>query len=114
MSNPTGKGGFISGKSGNPGGRPRAVLSVQMVAREHTAAALRTLIDVMQRGKSDASRVAAANSLLDRGWGRPMQSVEIRALLAKKLSELTATELEALEANLAALPDDQSGTENRH
>jgi hypothetical protein len=62
MSNPTGKGGFISGKSGNPGGRPRAVLSVQMVAREHTAVALGTLIDVMQRGKSDASRVAAANS----------------------------------------------------
>jgi Resolvase, N terminal domain len=33
-----------------------------------------------------------------------MQSVEIRALLAKKLSELTATELEALEANLRRCP----------
>jgi len=36
MANPTGRGGFKTGKSGNPGGRPRQLASVMHEARRHT------------------------------------------------------------------------------
>ncbi len=71
MSNPTGKGGFRPGKSGNPGGRPKEVAEVRALAREHTNEAVQALRSIMRNDDEPASaRVAAANSLLDRGWGR--------------------------------------------
>ncbi len=76
MANPTGKGGFQPGKSGNPGGRPRETGEVRALAREHTTEAVETLRAIMKNGSEPASaRVAAANSLLDRGWGRAPQTI---------------------------------------
>lgn len=44
------------------------------LAREHTEVALRTLVSVMKDKKAPhAARVTAANSLLDRGYGKPVQ-----------------------------------------
>ncbi len=69
---------FIKGKSGNPGGRPKAVLEVTELAREHSAAAIATLAKIMlDDAAPPAARVAAANSILDRGFGRPAQAVQV-------------------------------------
>jgi hypothetical protein len=57
--------------SGNPGGRPREIGHVRDLARQHTEAAIRTLVEIMESGKSDSARAAAASELLSRGWGRP-------------------------------------------
>ena len=62
------------GQSGNPGGRPRADVQVRELARAHTAAALKALVTALQ-SKNERTRVAAAEALLDRGWGRPGQAV---------------------------------------
>jgi len=74
----TAKGGcgrpFQPGQSGNPGGRPKALAEVRDLARQHTAAAIRALLDVMQSSKNPSARVAAATALLDRGWGKATQS----------------------------------------
>jgi uncharacterized protein YbjT (DUF2867 family) len=49
---------------------------VRDLARQHTEAALETLVRIMQRGKSDAARLAAAVAILDRAWGKPVQALE--------------------------------------
>lgn len=64
------------GESGNPGGRPKQVVTLTELARTHTKAAVETLVAIMQDpNEAGASRVTAANSILDRAWGKPMQMV---------------------------------------
>jgi hypothetical protein len=62
---------FPTGMSGNPDGRPKAIAEVRDLARQHIRKAIQTLVTVMQSGESDSARVAAANALLDRGFGKP-------------------------------------------
>lgn len=62
---------FQKGQSGNPRGRPKQSGEMRALARRHTASALATLIEIALRGSSESARVAAANALLDRGWGKP-------------------------------------------
>jgi hypothetical protein len=46
------------------------------LARSHTEAAINVLTGIMnQSAAADSARVAAANSLLDRGWGKAAQPV---------------------------------------
>lgn len=66
---------FKPGQSGNPGGRPKAVAVVRDLAREHTETAITALVEIMTTGESAAARVAAAQAILDRGWGKPTQTV---------------------------------------
>lgn len=52
----------------------RAPIEIRSLARSHTKAALRTLVEIMNDGDvQPTARVNAANSLLDRGWGKPVQ-----------------------------------------
>ena len=48
-------------------------MMVTELAREHTPAAVAKLAHIMNKGKSEASCIAAASALLDRGWGKPTQ-----------------------------------------
>jgi len=51
---------------------------IRSLARSHTATAVRTLAGIMkERRASHAARVSAAIALLDRGWGKPQQAIEI-------------------------------------
>lgn len=50
--------------------------NIKSLARTYTAAAVKTLVGIMKQPKAPpAARVAAANSLLDRGWGKPAQAL---------------------------------------
>jgi hypothetical protein len=67
---------FKKGQSGNPGGRPKALIEVQALAREHTSKAIARLVKIVEDDTAPhAAAVAAANSLLDRGWGKPPQAL---------------------------------------
>ena len=77
------------GKTNNPKGRtvgiptPQTkvgwvgVMDVRMVAKEWTRDAIATLAEIMNdKAANPSARVTAAQSLLDRGWGKSAQIVE--------------------------------------
>ena len=68
-------GQFISGHSGDAGGRPRDEHKVSELARSYTTEAIDTLVDLMRHGKDDRVRGTAAQALLERGWGKPRVEV---------------------------------------
>lgn len=49
---------------------------IRSFARKHTEAAINCLAGIMNSSEAqDSARVSAANSLLDRGWGKPSQPI---------------------------------------
>src|SRR5947209_10133845 len=105
--NKTGKGGFKPGVSGNPGGRPRRHIGdLSRETRQYAQLAVSTLVKICRAGE-ERNRLVAARELLDRGYGRPLQMIDA-SILSKKLSELSAEELAALEARLVTAARDES------
>lgn len=67
---------------------------IQSLARSHTETAVTTLAKIMTSTKAPpAARVAAANALLDRGWGKPQQSMTLNDERPGDITEYTDEEL---------------------
>lgn len=68
----------------------KAPVEIRSLARSHTEKALKTLKEIMENVEiNPAARVSAAVALLDRGWGKPSQTVDmtVRRQIAKELSD---------------------------
>ena len=115
--NRTGKGWFVKGRSGNPSGRAksppkfapdadgpagadrRTVGNLVIEARKFSGLAVDTLVELTKNNHADSTRFAAATALLDRGYGRPAQSLDLHLsadAITKRLSDMTDAELAAL------------------
>jgi len=103
---------WAKGQSGNPGGRPRAIVEVQELARRETAASIAALVRIRDAEDTPpAAVVAAATALLDRAWGRPVQSHELHHHLEAR--HLTDAELIAIAAEGEAIAPDSEGPETQ-
>jgi hypothetical protein len=69
---------------------------IKSLARAHTQAAINCWAGIMNKPTApEAARIAAANSLMDRGWGKAVQVAEVtmRNITAR---EVTDEELDAI------------------
>jgi hypothetical protein len=88
---------FQPGNNANPGGRPKIPDDVKAMARAATADAIQCLVRIVRNPKAPPSaQVSAADSLLNRAWGRPEQAVSVSA-------DMTGSLVDVL-ASLAAIP----------
>lgn len=71
---------FVKGQSGNPGGRPKDAAQIADLARKHSREAIKKLVEWMQSDNPKAS-VSACCALLDRGYGKPPQSMNLSGAL---------------------------------
>jgi hypothetical protein len=71
---PSGRGGARPGSGRKPG---KVTAPLREIARQHTEKAVRALIDILDDDDAPAAaRVSAANSILDRGYGKPSQPID--------------------------------------
>lgn len=71
---------FPKGVSGNPGGRPkRTEDEVQLIeaCRAQTPEALEVVASLMRESANDRVRLAAAQFIIERGWGKAPERIEL-------------------------------------
>lgn len=83
---------WAKGQSGNPSGRSAVAHEVRALAQQHCPEAIRTLHELMTTSGDERTRLAAADSILDRGIGKPSQSVEMTVASADVLGIAEARE----------------------
>lgn len=112
---------FKPGVSGNPGGRPKRPTTIEVrrieadvkaLARECAPEAISTLKTIMLSDRAPpAARIGAATALLDRGYGKARQEVEIRK---PNLARLTDEELDELERLTLLMLDNDEAEATTH
>lgn len=91
------------GRGASPAKVSAAKRLLSEMAKEHADAALKTLANIASDGESEAARVTAAVAILDRAFGKPVQSHELTGKDGKDLPAPTAP------VTIFQLPDNGRG-----
>jgi hypothetical protein len=63
---------------GRKAGTPNKVTAdIKALAQEYGASAISTIVGIMNTSENDTARLAAAKELIDRGYGKASQAVEV-------------------------------------
>lgn len=105
---------FQPGISGNPGGKPRGLEGVRRVARAMSPRAIATLHYWMRQRdpKLAFASIAAANSLLDRAWGKPgtdPETAETISITIRKILEIAPSETKQATVTIDHQPTEGNG-----
>lgn len=71
---------FAKGVSGNPGGRPAKTpeeLDLIAACKAKTPEALAVILNVMHNGEHEKNRMSAAQAIIERGYGKPVQPQDV-------------------------------------
>ncbi len=71
---------IVKGQVLNPGGRPKKTaqeLDLIAACKEKTPAALLVITDIMTNGEKEQTRLAAALSIIERAYGKPVQPTTV-------------------------------------
>lgn len=82
-----------------PGRQSKDDFSLQELARKHTEDAFEVLLEIMNHGEDDSTRLEAAKQILDRGWGKPTVQVK---------SQTVSYNFEALETKILEYQEEMS------
>ena len=77
---------------------PKVPTEIRSLARSHSRTAIKTLANIMINRKAPAAaQVTAAGMLLDRGWGKPDQTItaDVSGVFLDVLRELNRVRLAA-------------------
>ncbi len=81
---------FQPGRTGNAGGRPKKTedeRTLEQMCKEKTPDALATILDIMASSQQDRAKLAAATYIVDRGWGKAKESVELSGLVTLSIAD---------------------------
>jgi hypothetical protein len=90
---------FKPGVSGNPSGRPKSPAVVKDLLKEATPRAMQVMVELLE-SEFPKLRFQAAQEILNRSLGKPVQAVDLKATVNNGAAQLAA--LQALAA--AATP----------
>lgn len=88
----------------------KSLTEIRSAARTHTDLAIRTLKEVCSSKQSPPNaRVSAAVALLDRGWGKPEQYIDVTSRTVREISDAELIAIAAGSSEGAAeAPKDKS------
>lgn len=81
---------FQPGQSGNKGGRPKKTeeeRTLEAMCKDKTPNALETILAIMGKSQNDRARLAAAQYIVDRGWGKAKESMELSGTVNLSIAE---------------------------
>ncbi|UIY28714.1 hypothetical protein LZK73_18460 [Neorhizobium galegae] len=113
------RGGKRPGAGRKVGAVSQAKKTLSEMAKVHAEQALMTLVEIAEKGESESARVSAANTILDRAYGKATQSHEHSGpggapIATVNLTNVSADDLERLEAifgPLAGGPGDDDASD---
>jgi hypothetical protein len=102
--NPSPRSLWKPGQSGNPKGRPKPEVDIAALARVHGPKCIQVVVKILS-SKDEKMRLAAAIALLDRGFGRPKQEMDINSNSTIELHLVAARAISATLIDQQSTPD---------